>query len=215
MDEKKLNYFKNSFKLFWLSQIFLFLALLYFDGRFKFLPDWLSLLSVFKVVGFVMMTIALYRTKDINREFFLSLITLIIFAATNILKSVCSTSTDEFYINWAKGLDWSIQILKCITYIYFFWGCYKYFVSLGHQGIGKKSRIGAIIFVSLFILERLTVFLMFFNGIRANIMANRVFTFGQIVINVVIYIYLVVITTIIQVNLRKKRKEAITNEEAK
>lgn len=215
MDEKKINYFKNSFKLFWLSQIFLFLALLYFDGRFKFLPDWLSLLAIFRVVGFVMMAIALYRTKDINREFFLSLVTFIIFGATNILKSVCSTSTDEFYINWAKGLDWSIQILKCITYIYFFWGCYKYFASLGHQGIGKKSRIGAIIFVSLFILERLTVFLMFFNGIRANIMANRVFTFGQIVINVVIYIYLVVITTIIQVNLRKKRKEAIANEEAK
>ena len=213
MDELQLKNFRTSFKLFWLGQIFLFIGCLYFDGRFKFLPDWLILLAIFKVVGIVLTALALFRTRNINREFFLSLVTLVIYAATNILRSVCTTSTDEFYINWAKGLDWSIQLLECITYIYYFLGCYKYFVSLGHTGIGKKSKIAAIIFVSLFILERLTVFLMFFNGIRANIMANRVFTFGQIIINVVIYIYLVVITSIIRFHMKKKRKEAISNEQ--
>ena len=215
MDEKQLKAFRSSFTLFWLSQICFLLGSLHFDGRFKVLPDAIVLLVIFQVIGYVLMAITLYRTRKVNHEFYLSGITFIILGAVSILKSVCTTSTDEFYINWAKGVDWSIQVLKCITYFYFFLGCYKYFVSLGHTHIGKKSKIGAIIFVSLFILERLTVFLMFFNGIRANIMANRILTFGQIVINLVIYIYLVVITSVIFVNMHKKRKEAIQNEEAK
>ena len=215
MDERQLKKFKTSFTFFWIGQILFLISMFTFEGRFKFLPSWLILLAVFGYIGFVVMMIGIFIGRGINKEFYYSLVTCIIFIGVTVLKSVCETSTDDFYINWSKGLEWSIQALKCLFYFYFFYGCYKYFVSLGHSEIGKKSKIAAIIFVSLFILERLTVFLMFFNGIKANIVANRIFTFGQMIVNFVIYVYLVVITTFIFIRLNKRRKEALEHEEAK
>ena len=215
MDERQFKKFKISFTLFWIGQICFLLSLFTFEGRFKFLPSWLILLTIFGYIGFVVMFIGIAISCGINKEFYYSLVTCLIFAGVSVLQSVCYTSTDDFYINWAKGLEWSNQALKCLFYFYFFYGCYKYFVSLGHTEIGKKSKIAAIIFVSLFLLERLSVFLMFFNDIKANIVANRILTFGQMIINFVIYVYLVVISTIIFIRLNKRRKEALNNEEAK
>lgn len=215
MDERQFKRFKLSFTLFWIGQICFLLSLFTFDGRFKFLPNWLIFLELFSYIGFVIMFIGIAISRGINKNFYYSLVTCLIFVAVTVLQSVCVTSTDDFYINWSKGLEWSNQALKCLFYFYFFYGCYKYFVSLGHTEIGKKSKIAAIIFVTLFILERLTVFLMFFNGIKANIVANRIMTFGQMIINFAIYTYLVVISTIIFIRLNKRRKEALNHEEAK
>ncbi len=215
MDERQFKRFKLSFTLFWIGQICFLLSLFTFDGRFKFLPSWLIFLDLFGFIGFVVMFIGIAISRGINKNFYYSLVTCLIFVAVAVLQSVCVTSTDDFYVNWSKGLEWSNQAFKCLFYFYFFYGCYKYFVSLGHTEIGKKSKIAAIIFVSLFILERLTVFLMFFNGIKANIVANRIMTFGQMIINFVIYTYLVIISTIIFIRLNKRRKEALSHEEAK
>lgn len=215
MDERQFKRFKLSFTLFWIGQICFLLSLFTFDGRFKFLPNWLIFLELFGFIGFVVMFIGIAISRGINKNFYYSLVTCLIFIAVTVLQSVCVTSTDDFYVNWSKGLEWSNQALKCLFYFYFFYGCYKYFVSLGHTEIGKKSKIAAIIFVSLFILERLTVFLMFFNGIKANIVANRIMTFGQMIINFAIYTYLVIISTIIFIRLNKRRREALNHEEAK
>ena len=215
MDERQFKRFKLSFTLFWIGQICFLLSLFTFDGRFKFLPNWLIFLELFGFIGFVVMFIGIAISRGINKNFYYSLVTCLIFIAVTVLQSVCVTSTDDFYVNWSKGLEWSNQALKCLFYFYFFYGCYKYFVSLGHTEIGKKSKIAASIFVSLFILERLTVFLMFFNGIKANIVANRIMTFGQMIINFAIYTYLVIISTIIFIRLNKRRREALNHEEAK
>lgn len=215
MDERQFKRFKLSFTFFWIGQILFLISMFTFEGRFKFLPSWLVFLELFGYIGFAVMFIGIAISRGINKNFYYSLVTCLIFVTVAVLQSVCVTSTDDFYINWSKGLEWSNQALKCLFYFYFFYGCYKYFVSLGHTEIGKKSKIAAIIFVSLFILERLTVFLMFFDGIKANIVANRIMTFGQMIINFVIYVYLVVISTIIFIGLNKRRKEALSHEEAK
>ena len=207
--------FKISFKLFFIGLICILISLFYFDGRFKFLPDWLALLAIFNVVGNVLILIALFRTYKINRHFYLSLLTFGFFVAVGILKSVCLTSTDDFYINWAKGLDWSIQVLKCIIYIYFFLGCHDYFVSIKFARTDKYAKVGAFILIGLLILERLSVFLLFFNPVRANVWLNRICTFGQIIIRINMYSFLVVACIVLITSMNKRRKELMNNEENK
>lgn len=215
MDLLELKKFKATFIIFWIGQLFLLISMFTFDGRFKFLPNILILLTIFNPIGYVLSLISLIKLKGINHHFYLSLVTFGIFVAVGILKSVCQTSTDEFFINWSKGLDWSIAILKCIMYVYFFLGCYHYFNDNGLVKIGKRTQAAVIVIVSLVFLERLSVFLLYFNPIRANIMMNRVLTFGQIIINLVVYCFIFGMLTNLLVNINRKRKELQNNEETK
>lgn len=211
MDDKELRKFRRAFIFFWIGQICLLISLLSFDGRFKFLPFIITMLKFFNPVGYILSLVGLFLLRNQNKQFYLSLVTFGFFVSVGLLKTVCETSTDEFYINWAKGLDWSIEILKCILYAYFLLGCRQYFKENGLLHIEKRTRVTMIVFISLIVLERLSVFLLYFNPIKANIMLNRVLTFGELFINIAAYAFLVGMLTNLFIAICKKRKELLAN----
>ena len=69
MDERQLKKFKTSFTFFWIGQILFLISMFTFEGRFKFLPNWLIFLEIFGYIGFVVMTIGIFIGRGINKEF--------------------------------------------------------------------------------------------------------------------------------------------------
>jgi heme/copper-type cytochrome/quinol oxidase subunit 2 len=65
------------------------------------------------------------------------------------------------------------------------------------------------------VVERLAVFLMFFDGIKSNMVANRVCTYLSWVMVIVIYIYVIVALFIILVNMKRKYERKENGTEAK
>lgn len=212
-NQSKNKKFKKAFIIFLISQIMLVFSTLEFATRFKFIPSWFSAFTVFILIGLVLMAVALYKLKDINQHFRHAFLTAIILFSASLFQDACAKSTEEFYVLISKGLDWSVQILLAVLYVYFFLGARNYFNETSTTKSSKHSKTGLIVFLIIFLLERLSVFLMFFDGIKSNMIANRICTYVQWLSMLAIYIYVVVILILIVVAMKHVEKKDNDNEE--
>ena len=204
--------FKAAFLLFFIGQILRTIGALRFGAQFKFLPSWLIFFSFFEWIGYVLFFISFMLIYKYNRHFLRSLITSGIAFGTILLTDVCSKSTDDLYLMWAKGLNWSNTFLMCILYICFFMGCHDYFHSLGIEKGKKHSRTAYIGFPVLFGIERLLTLFAGFSFVKLNIFANRICTYGSWLFDFVIYIFAIIMTALIYVMLTKRLKEGSYHE---
>lgn len=217
MDELKplgprVKKFQKAYKFFLVAQIFFMISSFEIVSRFKILSIIFSLLGLFGAVAFILLFVALFRLRNYNRGFALSLVTFGILTAVVIIKDVCSYSTDDFYIIWGKALEWSEVPLRCIMYVYFFIGAHDFFTELNIAKNSPKNKIATFSFIGLFVIERVLAFLLFFDAIKLDIVANRVCTYGKMAMTVITYIYILVITIIIAAIVNKRGKEISLDE---
>lgn len=208
--------FQSSFVLILISQFLFLFASLSVASKFKFPgSDWLGLLILFNYIAYIVMGIGLFRIRNINQNLKYALYTFIILIVVNIFQDVCAKSNDDFYIVWSKALSWSGRFLLGVLYVYLFLGFRDFFFARDLARPSRNSKRSGIAFLSLFVVERLAVFLMFFDGIKSNMIANRVCTYLSWVMVIVIYIYVIVALFIILVNMKRKYERKENGTEAK
>ena len=210
--KNKVKKFNTFFLVFIFAQFFLMISSFDVASRFKFLSILFDILGVFIILGIFLLGLSLFKLRKINRQFYLSLITFCRYIAVVTVKDICRTSTDDFYLIWGNALDWTGRGLLCVLYIYFFIALHNFFLELGFVKDNKGHLALILAFAVLFFLERLLVFLLFFDGIKFNTLANRICTYGKMVLTIVIYIYALATSIVIKVRYHNKIKEVCSNE---
>ena len=213
--KKKAKKFNTFFLVFIFSQFFLTVSSFDVVSRFKFLSLLFDLLGLLVVVAYILFALSLFKLRKVNHQFYLSLITFGFLLAVMMVRDICRTSTDDFYLVWGNALDWSGRGLLCVLYIYFFIGVHVFLEEIDAAKKNKTHLVTTLPLIFLFVLERLCVFLLFFNGIKFNTVANRICTYGKMIITIVIYIYALILSIVIKVRYHHKVKEVYFDEVSK
>ena len=209
-NDKKFN---KHFLIFTIGQAFLLLGDFTVGSSFKVLPSWLSLFSIFIVVGYILFYIAFITFYKVNRNYLRSFVAFIVFLLVTIFADACSQSKSDFYLAWSRGLSTSAKFLLCVMYVYFFFGTRDYFHDLGHTKGKKACVIGAIVLTVLFIAERALTFVASLSAIKVHYIPFSICRFGSWGLIFAIDIYLFVIFLVAYIRLKKKPKEELKDEE--
>ena len=208
--------FQSAFVLFFIGQIFLIVGAFSIGSKFKFLPAWIEYLAFFVMLGYIFLIISVLRIYRYNQNFKNSAIAMGFTSALTIIGDIASKSTEDFYIYWAKGFNWSSSITLCIFYVYFFLGCYDYFTAEDQSEAMKHSRTGFIVFPILFITQSLLEAGPDFPIIKYNLIANRVCVYSSWIMSFVIYFFVIALLANIVIYMHKlKKKEGEINETSK
>lgn len=206
--------FKKAFRLFIIGQFFLLIGTINIGADFKVLPYWLSYFIVASLFGFVLILIATIKLYKVNKNYLRTLIALSIYLVISILADTCAHSKDDFYLIWSSHLAISADFILCILYVCFLLGTSDYLKEDNINQGNRKSKIGALVLVIIFIIERLLAFAASLNPVRLNVVAYSICKFGAWGLEFVIDAYVFVILVAIYYLIKKKEKEAITDEKA-
>ena len=216
VNEEQIDYegdikrFRSSFLLFLIGQIIWTISAFSFGATFKFLPHWLSMFNYFNLLGHPIIVIALLRLRKLNKDFLLSLITMGLYLTTAFIYAACKTSNDPIYLAISKGMDWSKRILMCLMYIYTFLGCYHFFTKHGMEKGAKTSRKTSTAFFIIYGLYFFFEIFSRFSFIMYNTLLNRIFTYSSWFMELLVYVYAVVIVFILVIyffKMTRKEKE--------
>ena len=210
MENKK---FEKRFLLFVIGQFFILIGTLNIGANFKVLPSWFDNFLFAIIIGIVLFHFSLVRLYKINRNFLRSYIALIVYTILVLLVDVCSRSKDDFYLAWSRGLETSVDFIACVLYVYFFLGTSDYFKDDSLDKGKKQSKTTAIVLIVLFIIERTLAFIASLNITKQNLVLFSICRFGSWGMQFVIHIYVFVILLTIFVFVKKRKKEALTDEE--
>lgn len=205
--------FRIRFCLFTIGQLFLVLGTFTIGARFKVVPSWLSLFFIFSAIGFVLIYIAFITLYKVNRNYLRSFIAFIIYLIITIFADACSQSKSDFYLIWSRGLGVSADFLLCIMYVYLFLGTRDYFHERNYIEGRNNSKLGAIILIILFAIERTMAFIASLNATKLNYILYSICRFGSWGFQFIINIFIFVVLLIAYIHLRKQSKEELTNEE--
>lgn len=205
--KKELKVFKKSFILFLVGQILLIISTLSRATVINGVPRWLSIFELFLYIAYIIYFFALFYIRNLNISFKRSFISLLALFVVFMFYEVSRTSESQFYVSSSRGLGWSIDIVKCIFYLYFFHGCSVLFDKYGFHAGKKKTIIFLSAFMLLFIAGETFNYLSSVSGILKNRFFNRFFLYGSWGLVFLTYVSVFVMTIIIAHYLNKKFKE--------
>ena len=211
MEKDKISVFQKTFLLFIIGQVCFVLATISMAESLKILPRWLSGFSIFEVIGCVVFFIALLRTRFINQSLKLSFYTFCTFLIALIFCQVCKTSNDDFFLVLGKGLVWSVDMLFCITYLYFFHGCDRLFLEAKQIHEVKHLKASFIAYAVLYVTYIVFNYLSTASFVVSNMFLNRFFLYGSIAIMVGLRVFTLVALIILAVKMNKKQKKGEEN----
>lgn len=209
MDHKK---FEKRFLIIVFAQLFLLIGTLTIGANFKALPSWFALFIIGTIIGLVLFTIGMTYFYKVNRNYLRALIALVILILLTLFIDITSRSRDDFYLAWSRGITISADFITCVLYVYFLLGTSDYFKDTHSIKGTKKSKIGAIVLVILFIVERLLSFIASLNVAKQNLVLFSICRFGAWGLQFAIYTYVFVILLLVYIYMKKKDKEVIIDE---
>lgn len=205
---------KASFIIYMAGQIFMILGIFSIGSQYKFFPRWIENFAFFSMLAYILIIIGLTRIRKLHISFSRSLITMGILITCSFVSHICSTSSDYTYLTFGKSLEWSCDLLFCISTIYFFIGCLHIFRELKNEKMIKQVKRVSISYFAMFV-----IFILFKLGstmpfILNNIVANRIFIYGRLLSELINYLFVAicVVFIAIKVNLIRKEEE-LKNEE--
>ena len=200
---------KQAFILFMIGEICLLLAILSLGANFKFLPRWLESFAGFIILAFALSFIALCLIRKIHVSFTYSVITIGVAFCLIIVETICSTSNDSLYLNWAKGLSWTNDMLICLYHVYFLQGCLFIFRKYENPKMEKDVKRVAIIYLIIFVIYILFNIGTKIPAILTNTVSNRVFVYGTLLFNFASIVFIIVNTVRIGIKVSIIRKEEV------
>ena len=158
------------------------LSLFEYGSSIKALSEFMVLFALFQGVALIMMIVATAKLYSFNKNFFYSLITIIVCSLISLLGTVAKESTEDMTVAWSRGLNVSSDILLCMAYAYFFLGAKDQFTSYGLERNVKRSRLGFFYVIGLTIVINLMSFIGSFNGMKTNVLVVAIFRYGTLAI---------------------------------
>ena len=174
--------------IFMLAQVFLTISLASYGSNFKFLPKWLDNLAVFAILSYIFYIISLFFLRKLAKQFYYSLITVILLLVTTLTRDICRTSSEALYLAWGKGLEFTITLLEVMFFAYFFQGTFLIMKQHKHEEGAQKTKGALIAFIVIFILNILASFISKMPVVINHLVANRVSLYSCWLLQFVFYL---------------------------
>ena len=215
VDEKtrELKIFKKAFIIFFISEILLIISTVSNATIINGVPRWLDVFEIFLYISFILMLFSVFPLRRFNDSFRKSLYSLLALYIVTMFFLVCETSNEQFYVSISRGLDWSIDIVKCIFYLFYFHGCVLFFDKYNLHAGKKKTIILLIVFLVLFIANELFDYLSTSSLVRRNRFFNRFFLYGTWGFSFASYVFTFVMIIIFASFLNKHFKKEKENKD--
>lgn len=208
--QKELKTFKKCFIVFLVGQILLIISTLSHSTIINGVPRWFSIFELLMYITYILYLFAVFPMRKYNQSFNRAFISLLALYIVDVFYEVCRTSESQFYVSASRGLNWSIDLVKCIFYLFFFHGCALFFDKYNLHAGKKKTIILLTIFLVLFALSEIFDYLSGTALLRRNRFFNRFFLYGSWGFSFLVYTFIFVMTNILAHFLNKKfrkRKE--------
>ena len=211
--ENSIKKYQHAFLIFTIAQFFMILSLFEYGSSIKALSEFMVLFALFQGVALIMMIVATTKLYSFNKNFFYSLITIIVCSLISLLGTVAKESTEDMTVAWSRGLNVSSDILLCMAYAYFFLGAKDQFTSYGLKRNVKRSRLGFFYVIGLTIVINLMSFIGSFNGMKTNVLVAAIFRYGTLAMKFFMYSFMFIVLILMMVYLKKNYKEEEAHEE--
>ena len=211
--ENSIKKYQHAFLVFTIAQFFMILSLFEYGSSIKALSEFMVLFALFQGVALIMMIVATTKLYSFNKNFFYSLITIIVCSFISLLGTVAKESTEDMTVAWSRGLNVSSDILLCMAYAYFFLGAKDQFTSYGLERNIKRSRLGFFYVIGLTIVINLMSFIGSFNGMKTNVLVAAIFRYGTLAMKFFMYSFMFIVLILMMVYVKKNYKEEEAHEE--
>ena len=211
--ENSIKKYQHAFLVFTIAQFFMILSLFEYGSSIKALSEFMVLFALFQGVALIMMIVATTKLYSFNKNFFYSLITMIVCSLISLLGTVAKESTEDMTVAWSRGLNVSSDILLCMAYAYFFLGAKDQFTSYGLERNVKRSRLGFFYVIGLTIVINLMSFIGSFNGMKTNVLVAAIFRYGTLAMKFFMYSFMFIVLILMMVYLKKNYQEEEAHEE--
>ena len=211
--ENSIKKYQHAFLIFTIAQFFMILSLFEYGSSIKALSEFMVLFALFQGVALIMMIVATTKLYSFNKNFFYSLITMIVCSFISLLGTVAKESTEDMTVAWSRGLNVSSDILLCMAYAYFFLGAKDQFTSYGLERNVKRSRLGFFYVIGLTIVINLMSFIGSFNGMKTNVLVAAIFRYGTLAMKFFMYSFMFIVLILMMVYVKKNYKEEEAHEE--
>ena len=211
--ENSIKKYQHAFLVFTIAQFFMILSLFEYGSSIKALSEFMILFALFQGVALIMMIVATTKLYSFNKNFFYSLITMIVCSLISLLGTVAKESTEDMTVAWSRGLNVSSDILLCMAYAYFFLGAKDQFTSYGLERNVKRSRLGFFYVIGLTIVINLMSFIGSFNGMKTNVLVAAIFRYGTLAMKFFMYSFMFIVLILMMVYVKKNYKEEEAHEE--
>ena len=211
--ENSIKKYQRAFLIFTIAQFFMILSLFEYGSSIKALSEFMVLFALFQGVALIMMIVATTKLYSFNKNFFYSLITIIVCSFISLLGTVAKESTEDMTVAWSRGLNVSSDILLCMAYAYFFLGAKDQFTSYGLERNVKRSRLGFFYVIGLTIVINLMSFIGSFNGMKTNVLVAAIFRYGTLAMKFFMYSFMFIVLILMMVYLKKNYQEEEAHEE--
>lgn len=211
--ENSIKKYQRAFLIFTIAQFFMILSLFEYGSSIKALSEFMVLFALFQGVALIMMIVATTKLYSFNKNFFYSLITIIVCSLISLLGTVAKESTEDMTVAWSRGLNVSSDILLCMAYAYFFLGAKDQFTSYGLERNVKRSRLGFFYVIGLTIVINLMSFIGSFNSMKTNVLVAAIFRYGTLAMKFFMYSFMFIVLILMMVYLKKNYKEEEAHEE--
>lgn len=192
--------------IFLVGEFFLIISTLNFATIINGVPRWFGYFNYVSYVAYLLFLFSTFFLRRLDKAFFYSFISMIIYILLNAVSRICETSTNALYVNLGKGLNWSSTAVICIFFDYFFYGCAMVFKKFGYDKGKRAAIIFLIVFTGVFLLSKGFEYFSTASFIRVTTF-QRFFLYGTWIANFILYTLSLVSVLLGVRYLNKKIKE--------
>ena len=211
-NEHEIKVFKKAFTSFMVGQILLMISLFGNATIINGVPQWLAILFLFELVAYGFYLNFLIKVRLFNDSFRKAYLSFLVYLVISLLTLFGSKSTDRTIVMVVRGLDYSIIIIRCVFYLYFFHGCYLFFNKHGFKTGTKRARVALIVFLSLYVTWVVIEQLSGMRLLLTNYFFSRFFMLGKWVMLLAVYAFILAVVLSASRYMKIKLKERGTKD---
>lgn len=200
------------FILIFIGQIILIISTINNATTINGVPRFFRHFSYLAYFTGVLFIIALNKLRTINRDFFRSFLTIIIYLATVLFIGILEDTKTPLYAAFGRGLKWTTDFLFVLFYYLYYRATNEVFKKIGHKKGIKISHFAMIGTLVIFGVDFLFAVLSKTYLVMINRFMNRFFLYGDWGLIATNYIFHFVATLMIYKQFKKALIEREGNQ---
>ena len=204
------------FVLIFIGQIILIISTINNATTINGVPRFFRYFSSLVYVTGALFIITLSRLRNVNRDFFRSLLTISIYLATILFMGILEDTKTPVYAAVGRGLKWTTDFLFVLFYYLYYRASKEVFQRIGYEKGVKTTRYAMIGTLIIFGVDMLFAILSRTYLVMINRFMNRFFLYGDWGIIAISYIFHFVTTMLIYKHFKKaldKKEDENKDEE--
>ena len=177
------------FVLIFIGQIILIISTINNATTINGVPRFFRYFSLLAYLTGVLFIIALNKLRTINRDFFRSFLTIIIYLATVLFTGILADTKTPLYAAIGRGLKWTTEALFVLFYFLYYRATYEVFKKVGFENGTKTARFAMMGTLILFVIDQIFAILSKTYLVMVNRFMNRFFLYGDWGIIALSYIF--------------------------